>query len=156
MNMPILTLQPIRIVHCSKSCPAYSSAFINTGVQTESRNRFREEFSLFLKILHKIFFWYQYSVGLLFRLGSEPRWSSDYTSRLSSGRPGFDPRRWLPHIIHLVVVYIRRIHHRPTDGDVTWRPRVSELYSGHVKEPGWLWWNSMFFCIRFLSLLSFF
>ena len=47
------------------------------------------------------------------------------------------------HIIHLFIVYIHRIHHRPTDGDVKWRSRVSELYSGHVKELRWLWWNSM-------------
>ena len=42
------------------------------------------------------------------------------------------------HIIHLFIVYIYRIHYRPTDGDVKWRSRVLELYSGHVKEPGWL------------------
>ena len=31
-----------------------------------------------------------------------------------------------------------------------------ELYSGHVKDPGWLLWNFfMSFCIWFLSLLSF-
>ena len=27
----------------------------------------------------------------------EPRWSSGYTFRLSSGKPGFDARSWLPH-----------------------------------------------------------
>ena len=50
----------------------------------------------------------------------EPRWSSGYTSHLSSGRPGFDSRSWLPHIIHLFIVYIYRIHHRQSDGDVHW------------------------------------
>ena len=51
--------------------------------------------------------------------------------------------------------YIHRIHHRPLDGDVKWWSRVSELYSGHVKEPGWLRLNSMSLCIRILYLLSF-
>ena len=59
------------------------------------------------------------------------------------------------HIIHLFIVYIHRMHHCPTDGDVKWWSRVSELYSGHVNEPGWLWLNSMSLCIRILSLLSF-
>ena len=63
----------------------------------------------------------------------------------SSGRTGFDPRSWLPHIIHLFNVYIHRNH---------WS-RVSELYSGHVKEPEWLLWNSMSLCIGLMSLLSF-
>ena len=44
---------------------------------------------------------------------------------------------------------------RPSDGGVKYRSRVSELYSGHVKEPGLLWWNYMYFCIWILSLLSF-
>ena len=59
-----------------------------------------------------------------------------------------------PHIIYLFIVYIHRIHHRPADGNVKWRSHVSELYSWQVKEPGWLWWNSMSLCIRFPSLLS--
>ena len=68
-------------------------------------------------------------------LFNEPQWSSDNTSRQSSGRPGFDAQSWLQHIIHLCIVYIHRIHHRPTDGDVKWRSCVSELYSRHVIEP---------------------
>ena len=28
-------------------------------------------------------------------------------------------------------------------------------YSGHVKEPGWLWWDSTSLCIRVLSILTF-
>ena len=74
---------------------------------------------------------------------------------LSIGRPGFDTRSWLPHIIHLFILYIHHIHHHPSDRDVTWRARVSELYSGHVKESWWLWWNSMSQCIRILSYLCF-
>ena len=68
-----------------------------------------------------------------------------FKSRLSNGRPGFDSRNGLPHIMHFSIVYIHCIH----------RSRVSELYSGHVKESGWLLWNSMSFCILFLSLFSF-
>ena len=33
----------------------------------------------------------------------EPRWSSGYTSRLSSRRPGSDLQSWLPYIIHLSI-----------------------------------------------------
>ena len=73
----------------------------------------------------------QYSLFVLtcrntsFHPSWEPRWSSGYTSRLSSGRPGFDARSWLPaHIIHIFIVYIHLFHHRPTDGDVKWRSRV--------------------------------
>ena len=35
------------------------------------------------------------------------------------------------------------------------RSCVSELYSGHVIKPVWLWWNSISLCIRFLFLLPF-
>ena len=35
----------------------------------------------------------------------KPRWSSGYTSRLSSGSPGFHSRSWLPHISHIYIVY---------------------------------------------------
>ena len=41
-------------------------------------------------------------------------------------------------ISSLYTMYIHCIHHRPTDGKVKWPSRVSELYSGHLKEPGWL------------------
>ena len=63
-------------------------------------------------------------------------------------------RSWIPHIIHLFSVYINLIHHRPSDGDAQCRSRVSGLYSGHVKEPGWLWLNSRTVsecCLSFLS-----
>ena len=53
-----------------------------------------------------------------------------YTSRLSIGIPGFDSRSWLPHIIHLFIVYIHRIRHCPTDGVVKWRSLVSALSDG--------------------------
>ena len=42
-----------------------------------------------------------------------------------------------------------------SSSDVKWRSRVSELYSRHVKEPGWLWWKSMSLCIWCMSLLSY-
>ena len=45
----------------------------------------------------------------------QPRWLSGHTSRLSSGRPGFGSRSWLPHIIHFsLYTYIHRICNRPT------------------------------------------
>ena len=56
--------------------------------------------------------------------------------------PGLAPS----HIIHLFIVYtyILCIH----------GSRVSELYSGHITEPGWLWWNSMSLCLTFLSSMQ--
>ena len=38
------------------------------------------------------------------------------------------------HIIHLFVVYVNRIHNRPTDGDVKWRSRVSVEFHVSVSE----------------------
>ena len=52
-------------------------------------------------------------------------------------------------------IYIHRIHYRMSDRDVKCWSRVSELYSGHVQEPGRPWWNTKYVCIRILSLLSF-
>ena len=50
--------------------------------------------------------------------------------------------------ISIVFIIVRRMGTK--NGDPVY---LSELYSGHVKEPGWLWCNSKSLCIRILLLL---
>ena len=84
----------------------------------------------------RIQYLYKYTCVFLwwFLHWGEPQWSSGYTSLLSSGRPGFDSRSWLPYIIHLFIVYIHRIHyHRPSDGDVRcWTRKMLDPCIGAV------------------------
>ena len=134
-------------VHCIY--PLYSSSSVGWGRKMAipyigALLRARKRTGVTVLVFHVSL--YPISDSLFFPLCTrESQWPSGYTSRLSSRRPGFESRSWLPHIIHFFIVYIHRIH----------RSLVSELYSGHVKEPGWLWWNTMSLCIWVLSLIYF-